>query len=642
MIYMKIKNRMLPVLLAMVVALACIQGWAMASPEEPAEDEPIEAAFTDEVFLSVVRELVGKTGDEHIYRADVESITELVVDGYNRYEKKPIIESLNGIEYFTGLERLDCDRDELYELDLSHNPNLKEVLCYGNYLVALDVSHNPKLEFLDCSYNELESLDVTNCPELRRLDCNYTALQELDVSHNTKLTTLICYGMELRTLDISNNVWLEELDAGDGHLLNLDVSNNTRLKYLDCSYHDMCAVDCVKGLENCPELVADDTFFFEPQNTVRTGHDWDNGKVTTQPGCTEKGELTYTCINCGMTKTEEIPAMGQHTPEATWETDEINHWHTCTVCVTELDKADHIYDNDRDANCNTCGYKRAVTPPAPPAPSVSGGSSYSYYTITATAGEGGEIHPSGRVSVRENRDKDFTITPGEGYEIADVLVDGKSVGEVKEYAFENVVKAHTIEASFREAVPIITPCLKDENCPIWPFTDANAAEWYHDGVHYCIENGLMSGYGGGKFLPNAALTRGMLAQILYNKAGRPTVSGGSPFDDVASGAWYADAVAWAAKKNIVEGYGKGKFGPDNPITREQLVTMLYRYAGSPDYLNVLLPFDDEESISGYALDALHWVVENGIIQGKGRGILASKGEVTRAEAAAMLQRYLSM
>lgn len=185
-------------------------------------------------------------------------------------------------------------------------------------------------------------------------------------------------------------------------------------------------------------------------------------------------------------------------------------------------------------------------------------------------------------------------------------------------------------------------CAGDETCPIRSFTDASATAWYHDGVHYCIENGLINGHGNGIWKPQGTLTRGMLTQILYNKAGRPAVSEYSFFDDVPPGAWYADAVNWAAKSGVVTGYGNGKFGPGNPITREQLATMLWRYAGSPESGGTLEGFADADKTSGYAVSALCWTVEKGIVSGKGGESLAPTGKATRAEVAAMLMRFCEM
>ena len=150
----------------------------------------------------------------------------------------------------------------------------------------------------------------------------------------------------------------------------------------------------------------------------------------------------------------------------------------------------------------------------------------------------------------------------------------------------------------------------------------------------------MGGYGNGLFGPNDTLTRAQFAQILYNKEGRPAVTGGGIFTDVAPGAWCAPAITWAAERGIVGGYGNGMFGPNDNITREQLAVMLWRYAGSPAATNKELHFNDADEASGYALEALRWAVENGVMSGKGGGSLDPKGLATRAEAAQMLKNLI--
>ena len=150
----------------------------------------------------------------------------------------------------------------------------------------------------------------------------------------------------------------------------------------------------------------------------------------------------------------------------------------------------------------------------------------------------------------------------------------------------------------------------------------------------------MGGYSSESFGPNGNLSRAQLAQILYNKEGKPPISGSSIFTDVAASAWYSDAVIWAAANNIVGGYGNGQFGPDDNITREQLAVMLWRYSGSPAATSKELRFNDADQISGYAVDALRWAVENGIVNGYGNGRLGPKGLATRAQVAQMLKNYL--
>ena len=141
--------------------------------------------------------------------------------------------------------------------------------------------------------------------------------------------------------------------------------------------------------------------------------------------------------------------------------------------------------------------------------------------------------------------------------------------------------------------------------------------------------------------PDDNLSRAQLAQILYNKEGRPSVTGGSPFTDVPDGRWYTPPVTWAAASGIVNGYGNGQFGPDDSITREQLTVMLWRYAGSLAATEKELHFSDADGISGYALDAMRWAVENGIMDGYGNGLLSPQDLATRAQVAQMLKNFLT-
>ncbi len=172
-----------------------------------------------------------------------------------------------------------------------------------------------------------------------------------------------------------------------------------------------------------------------------------------------------------------------------------------------------------------------------------------------------------------------------------------------------------------------------------PFTDVKVGSWYYDAVTFVFENGLMQGTSATRFSPDSSLTRAMLAQILYNRAGKPTVKDKSAFTDVANDAWYADAVIWAYGEGIVSGVGGGKFAPDASITREQLAAMLYRAAGSPEVQETTLTFNDASKVSSYAKSAICWAVEEGIVTGKGGNRLDPTGTATRAEVAQMLARF---
>ena len=177
---------------------------------------------------------------------------------------------------------------------------------------------------------------------------------------------------------------------------------------------------------------------------------------------------------------------------------------------------------------------------------------------------------------------------------------------------------------------------------VWvnPFSDVAEGAWYYDAVRYASENGLMGGYGNGKFGPNDNLTRAQFAQILFNKEGRPVVNYLLRYNDVADGTWYTEAVRWATSQGIAGGYGNGMFGPNDNITREQLAVMLWRYAGSPAATEKELHFTDADKASGFALEALRWAVENGVMGGYGDGRLDPKGLATRAQVAQMLKNFI--
>ncbi len=273
-----------------------------------------------------------------------------------------------------------------------------------------------------------------------------------------------------------------------------------------------------------------------------------------------------------------------------------------------------------------------------------GGSSSASYVITASASIGGEISPDKRVVVSRGADQTFTIKPADGYVISDVLVDGKSVGQVTSYTFENVRAGHSIQALFvakgMSGHGHQGDCPKDETCPIWPYSDSIPTAWYHDGVHYCIEYDLMIGTAPALWEPNIPFSRAMMAQVLYNKAGRPAVSGEGVFDDVDQ-EWYWPAITWGGRNKVLWGYGDGNYGPEDPITREQLATLLWRYAGQPE-TSAQLSFTDAAQTSDYAKQALAWASQHGVITGYPDGTFQPQGYTSRAEAAQMIMRYFNL
>ena len=181
--------------------------------------------------------------------------------------------------------------------------------------------------------------------------------------------------------------------------------------------------------------------------------------------------------------------------------------------------------------------------------------------------------------------------------------------------------------------------------PDEPFIDVDENDWFYDAVTYVYSEGMMDGVSDTQFAPNSNLTRGMVVTMLYRLEDEPRVTGFSGFDDVASGAWYADAVTWAAENGIVNGVSDAEFAPNDNITREQLAAILYRYAEYNDYdvsgRDDLSEFTDRSSISSYALDAMRWAVDEGLITGITDTTIEPQGTATRAQAATMFMRFMS-
>lgn len=274
-------------------------------------------------------------------------------------------------------------------------------------------------------------------------------------------------------------------------------------------------------------------------------------------------------------------------------------------------------------------------------PSSSGGSSSgkTTYKVTTSAVNNGGVNAS-----PSNAEKGATITltlsPDKGYKLDKLTVtdgSGKSVSTVKKsdtvYTFTMPASAVTVGVSYAKA---------DETPSKTTFNDVSANDWFASAVDYVTGKGMMNGTADNTFSPKANTTRGMVVTVLYRLENQPSTSAAS-FTDVASGAYYANAVAWANANGIVSGYGSGKFGPNDKVTREQLAAILYRYAQYKKYdvsgANSLDGYTDVQSVSSYAVPALQWANAAGVVTGKSGSKLDPKGNATRAEVAAMLMRF---
>ena len=259
----------------------------------------------------------------------------------------------------------------------------------------------------------------------------------------------------------------------------------------------------------------------------------------------------------------------------------------------------------------------------------SGGGWYdSYYTIKTTAGAGGSISPTGSVSVREGRDQTFTITPDKGYAVSNVKIDGKSIGAVKSYTFENVRRTHTIEVIFMKA---------NGNPQTGVFVDVATGSYYEDAVDWAVGNGITQGTDDTHFSPDGICTRAQAVTFLWRAAGSPKPETRTmPFTDVPAGSYYYDAVLWAVENDITKGTSDTTFSPNMTCSRAQIVAFLWRSEKSPA-AGTANPFADVKSAAYYA-DAVLWAAKKDITKGTTNTTFSPDADCTRAQIVTFLWR----
>ena len=433
-----------------------------------------------------------------------------------------------------------------------------------------------------------------------------------------------------------------------------------------------------------------------------------NESITDKAAHIYTDDADTTCDTCGYERTVTPPSH-EHS-YGDWSKDGTSHWHECTDddCPNReesiTDKAAHIYTDDADTTCDTCGYERTVAPPAPTEftvifdgnggtpsvgsmtttnrkltslPSASRSGSYSFDGWYTEKSGGTKITTATVFSAKTTVYAHWTYTGGGGggynppvtyYTLRFETGGGSDVPSVRE-AYNTYIdltkyvptwRGHTFIGWYSERsltnkvsgvyltkdMTVYASWRVDENPGTGanPFTDVSEKDWFYGDVMFVYENGLMLGTSKTLFSPHGTATRGMMATILWRMEGSPVPKGKNSFTDVEDGKWYADAITWTAENGIFAGYGKDKFGPDDPITREQLAAIFYRYADYKGYdLAVkgnLDKFKDADKITDYAKTAMQWAVGSGLVKGKSGNLLDPQGTATRAEIAAMLHRFI--
>ena len=233
----------------------------------------------------------------------------------------------------------------------------------------------------------------------------------------------------------------------------------------------------------------------------------------------------------------------------------------------------------------------------------------------------------------------LTVKPGKGYDLKTLSVTGRSGGTVAvtdngdgTYSFIMPAEDVTVNAEF-------------ETCPSQAYPDLDVKAWYHPYTDYVITQGLMRGKAPTSFVPDGIVTRAEMVTVLWNMSGTPVVNYLMTYTDVSEEAWYAEAIRWASSEGIVDGYGNNAFGPDDPITREQMATMLYRYEkelGGGGFTGAWMfqsAFTDAAKVNDWAREAVAWCGMNGILEGRGDGSFDPAGKAQRSELAKVLTKY---
>jgi len=415
-----------------------------------------------------------------------------------------------------------------------------------------------------------------------------------------------------------------------------------------------------------------------------------------------------TCDVCGYERTVTPPSHEHSYGDWSKDGTSHWHECTDTDCPNReesiTDKAAHVYTDDTDTTCDVCGYERTVTPPAPTEfivtfdgnggtpsvgsmtttdqkltslPSASRSGSYSFDGWYTQKSGGTKITTDTVFSANTTVYAHWTYTGGGGggynppvtyYTLRFETGGGSDIPSVRETynAYIDLTqyvptwRGHTFIGWYSERglinkvsgvyltkdMTVYAGWRVDENPNTGanPFTDVSEKDWFYGDVMFVYENGLMLGTSKTLFSPHGTATRGMMATILWRMEGSPVPKGKNSFTDVEAGKWYADATTWTAENSIFAGYGKDKFGPDDPITREQLAAIFYRYADYKGYdLTVkgnLDKFKDADKITDYAKTAMQWAVGSGLVKGKSGNLLDPQGTATRAEIAAMLHRFI--
>lgn len=581
------------------------------------------------------------------------------------------VTDLSNLNTMTKLETLDLSNtvitdlsglsapEKLKTLDLSSNTAITDLSGLSNLtnLETLDLSGCTSLTNLSglSSLKNLETLNLSGCKgvsdlsalkgliTLETLDISDTGVTAFDtlVNENGKITLSSLTTLTAQNLTLTSISALAEFISEDSYLYiyvkSWDFTGST-LPPKEEHRTDVATIKTALGDKFLPPTIPENTYIISVSTETL-----DFGSV--YPNYTQPAARTVTITNIGnqpVTLTLSNPDYYNLSGIPNTELEPDGEGIATFTVQPKPGLALGTYDetltvigsngeNHTAQATVELQFKVAQQP-------TGGGGGVATYAITVENAEHGKVT---RSPARAGRGTTVTITtaPDDGYELDKLTVTDARGSELEltdkgngKYTFRMPASKVTVEAVFTEILPE----------PL-PFIDVDEGAWYADAVRYVYEHDLMAGYGGDLFGPNDELSRAQFCQIIYNMEDQPTVTGSSAFTDVADGAWYANAVTWAAENGIVGGYGGGLFGPEDNITREQFAAILYRYAQAKGYGTTasfdLSAYGDVSDVSAWAISAMQWACGKDIINGTSSTTLAPQGTATRAQAATMLQRF---
>ena len=559
----------------------------------------------------------------------------------------------------TGLSILYCSRNPLGKLDVSKNTQLQTLwcldngltqldvrkctglmsfICDGNQLTELDVTRNTKLSTLGCSGNLLGKIDVTPLESLQNFYCNDAGLTELDLSKNINLKYLQCKDNQLTSLDLSRNIILSSLDCGNNQLTALDLSNNTGLLDLLCNGNPLSEIDVTPHVQLWEVDVRDTqiTSLDLSQNTALYGVSTDTVlkelDVTTAENMPVNRLAAVGNGFVGITSTDGEFGWSYVLTAAAQEGAKFTGWYSDKECTKLIAADETITFNGGEEQKAQDYYAKfeggSVHEHTPGAP-------VREKEVPATCTEDGSYDEVVYCTVcKEEISRVSKTIPALGH---DFSVKGETVAPTETEEGYTIYHCSRCDATeHRDIVPAT-----GHKCPSQAFADLDTTQWYHEYTDYVIGNNLMNGMGNHRFAPNGTTTRAMLVTTLYRLADSPEAGEGSTFTDVAEGAWYADAIAWAQDVGIAKGITETRFAPNSNVTREQAATFLYRFV--TEYLKVesaesadLSMYKDADKISSYAKTAVAWATAKNLFEGFPNGTLQPKDTLTRAQLAKLL------